>query len=191
MEYSCHCKAELNSCDKDPISHSCYFVLLWCTTHFRAADSWLDSILSAMCIASLQYLFYFFIPAHICHVKTREKWTLKGMLFFGCLVAYGAPGPGIRSEPQSWTKSQLQQGQIFNPLCPARDWTLIPALPRHCPSCCTTVGTPECMPFKAQWSVYYFIIELDSKTLFLFCSDIVTVIEEYRICWHFRIKHIP
>lgn len=33
----------------------------------------LDSVLSAMGIASLQYLFYFFIPVHIYHVKTRKE----------------------------------------------------------------------------------------------------------------------
>ena len=37
--------------------------------------------------------------------------------FFGCPVAYGVPGPGIRSEPQSWPKPQLWQHWILNPLC--------------------------------------------------------------------------
>lgn len=32
------------------------------------------------------------------------------LTFFGCPEAYGVPRPGIRSEPQSWPKPQLQQG---------------------------------------------------------------------------------
>ena len=34
--------------------------------------------------------------------------------FFGHPVAYGAPGPGIRSEPQPRIKSQLRQRGILN-----------------------------------------------------------------------------
>ena len=39
-------------------------------------------------------------------------------------------------------KWQLQQCRILNPLFWAGDQTLIPVFPRHCPSCCVTVGAP-------------------------------------------------
>ena len=49
--------------------------------------------------------------------------------FFGPLVADGVPGPRIRSEPQFQPKLQLQQRQILNPLCQARNRTFVPVLP--------------------------------------------------------------
>ena len=52
------------------------------------------------------------------------------------MVAYGVPGPGIRFE------LQVQQYQILNPLCRARDWTCVPLLPRRHGSHCATAGTP-------------------------------------------------
>ena len=52
---------------------------------------------------------------------------------FGCPVAYGAPGPGITSEPQSRPKTHLWQRQIPNPLCLAGNRTHIPAAPKMLP----------------------------------------------------------
>ena len=43
--------------------------------------------------------------------------------FFGCPMAYGISGPGIRSKPQLQHKLQLWQCQILNPLCQAGDQT--------------------------------------------------------------------
>ena len=63
--------------------------------------------------------------------------------FFGHPTAYGVPGLGIRSELQLQPKPQLRQCPIRNPVCWARDRICIPALPRHCRSCCTTAGTPR------------------------------------------------
>ena len=59
---------------------------------------------------------------------------------FGCPEAYGVPGPGIRSEPQSQPKLQLRQCQswILNPRCRARARTCVPALPRCHRSGCAT-----------------------------------------------------
>ena len=53
-----------------------------------------------------------------------------------------APGPGIRSEPQSQPKLQLRQSRILNPRYLTRDWTCVPVLPGCCSFHCTTVGTP-------------------------------------------------
>ena len=77
--------------------------------------------------------------------------------FFGHPVAYGAPRPGIRSEPQSGTKLWLQQCQILNPLSQARDWTHIPMLPRHCQAHCAMAGAPRlnCYTLK-PWSLIFF-----------------------------------
>lgn len=52
--------------------------------------------------------------------------------FFGCPMAYWAPGPGIRSEPHSWPKPQLWQYWICDPLCwaGARVGTYVPAAPK-------------------------------------------------------------
>ena len=57
-------------------------------------------------------------------------------------MAFGVPGPGARSELQLWPELQLQQHQILNPLCQARDGTCVPVLPRRHRSHCTTAGTP-------------------------------------------------
>ena len=71
------------------------------------------------------------------------------LLFFSFLatLAYGVPGPGIRSEPQSWPKSQLQQRLIPNSLFMAENQTCVPALLRHHQSHCATVWT---VIFNAQ-----------------------------------------
>ena len=55
------------------------------------------------------------------------------LVIFGCLMAYGAPEPGIRYEPQAPPKPKLQQHQIPNPLCQAGDRTLIPVAPKTLP----------------------------------------------------------
>ena len=52
------------------------------------------------------------------------------------------PGQGSSSELQLRPKPQLWQCWILNPLSLARDWTCVPALPRHSQSCCATAGTP-------------------------------------------------
>ena len=64
-------------------------------------------------------------------------------------------------------KLQLQQCWSLHPLCPAGDWTCIPALPRCHRSHCATKGTPDTLfssslkniidwsillIFKVQWS---------------------------------------
>ena len=64
-------------------------------------------------------------------------------LFFGCPEAYGVPGPGIGSKPLLQPIPQLQQCQILNLLCGAKDRTFIPGHQRHHQSHCTTEGTPE------------------------------------------------
>ena len=58
-------------------------------------------------------------------------------------LGYGAPGPGIRSEPQSGPKLQLQLRQILDPLCGAGDWTCVPELPQGGQFCCATADTPS------------------------------------------------
>ena len=35
----------------------------------------------------------------------------------------------------------------------------------------------ECHTFKVQWSVDFFVIELDGKALCLFCNDILAVLK--------------
>ena len=64
--------------------------------------------------------------------KRKINSKLSWHSLFWLPSAYVVPGPVIRSEPQLWP--QLQQCRILNPLCKARDWTCVPALPRHCQS---------------------------------------------------------
>ena len=73
-------------------------------------------------------------------------------------MAYKVPRPGIRSKLQFSPKPQLQQCQIFNPLCQARDQPCIPVLPRHCWSHCATMGTPICRIFEGCCSEQYEVI---------------------------------
>lgn len=40
-------------------------------------------------------------------------------------------------------------------------------------------GNFECHAFKVQWSVDYFVIELDGKALYLLCSDTIALLKEY------------
>ena len=58
--------------------------------------------------------------------------TIFFSLHFGCPLAYGAPGPGFRSEPLWHPKPPLWQRWILNSLCQAEDQTQVPALPRCC-----------------------------------------------------------
>ena len=60
---------------------------------------------------------YIFVDRHSSHFS----------FFFLFWLLHGVPGPGMESRPEFWTMPQLQQCQIFNPLCQAGDWTLIPA----------------------------------------------------------------
>ena len=76
-------------------------------------------------------------------LMVSNQLDLYFILFFCHPTAYGVPGPGIRSELQLQPKLQLRQCPIRNPVCWARDRICIPALPRHCRSCCTTAGTPQ------------------------------------------------
>ena len=50
-------------------------------------------------------------------------------------MAFGVPGPGIRSE--------LQQHQILKLLCQAGDQTCVPELPKHHWSSCAKEGIPH------------------------------------------------
>ena len=57
--------------------------------------------------------------------------------FFGRPMAYGVPGQ------RSDLSCSSDFCQIPNPLCQARDQTCVPALQRHCQSCCATAVTPS------------------------------------------------
>ena len=57
-------------------------------------------------------------------------------------MAYGVPGPGIRSGLQLQPKLQLGQHWILNPLCQAGDQICAPALPDAADPV-ATVGTPK------------------------------------------------
>lgn len=46
----------------------------------------------------------------------------------------------------------------------------------------------ESHAFKIQWSVGYFVIELDGKALYLLCSDTVALLKEYSNLWHYGIS---
>ena len=105
------------------------------------------------------------------NVGSLTCWATMGTptclqtFFFGCPQAYGVPRPGIRSEPQPQTKSQLQQRQIPNPLCRARDRTRVPVLPRHRQSCWGTVGAPVCRLFDEGHSDWCEVISHCSSGL--------------------------
>ena len=60
----------------------------------------------------------------LCHSGNSSPLCLFSYcLIFGFPVVKEVPRPGIRSEPRSRPKPQLQQHQILNPLCWARDQT--------------------------------------------------------------------
>ena len=60
--------------------------------------------------------------------------------FFGLMMAYGVPRPGIRSEP--WLR-RLWQHWILNPLCQAGGWTCVSELQRYHWFHWATAGTPQ------------------------------------------------
>ena len=70
-------------------------------------------------------------------------------------MAYGAPGPEIRSKPHLWPMPQLQQLQILSPLCQAGNQTCVPMLQKRRQSRCATAGTVE----------YFFILGLNQENL--------------------------
>ena len=47
----------------------------------------------------------------------------------------------------------------------------------------------ECRVFKAEWSVNYFVTELDDKALCLLYNDTLAVLKEYNIQRHYESKH--
>ena len=57
-------------------------------------------------------------------------YCLFFIFFAGRPVAYGVPGPGVRSQQPLQPTHQLWQHRILNPLCPARDPTCDAALQR-------------------------------------------------------------
>ena len=62
--------------------------------------------------------------------------------FFKCVMVYGVPRLGIRSELHSRPEPKLWQCRILNPLFQAGDRTCVPALPWHYKYCYVTAGTP-------------------------------------------------
>ena len=90
------------------------------------------------CIVCIIQTYFVIISTLAAHWNYLENFFL-----FGCLVAYGVPGPGIRSEIQLWLMPQPSQQRILNLLCWAGDWTCVPVLQRPCWFCCTTAGTVE------------------------------------------------
>ena len=74
---------------------------------------------------------------------------------FGHSAAHGGPLPRIRSELQLRSKPKLQQCQVLNPLCQARNRTCTPALQRWCwPPLCHSrnSSTFKYIPFST-WGV--------------------------------------
>ena len=51
-------------------------------------------------------------------------------LFFGQPVAYGFPGPGLRSEPQLWPKPQLRPHWVLKPTMLGQGSNLCPSAPK-------------------------------------------------------------
>ena len=81
-------------------------------------------------------------PSRSIHVVIHRQ------ISFFCLFVFGCPeaellGRGSDPIQQPWTKPQLWQRQILNPLCQAGDRTCIPVLLRCCWFCCATAGAPH------------------------------------------------
>ena len=73
---------------------------------------------------------------------TAQVVSVFRFSFYGCPMACGVPGPGIRSEVQLQPRLQLWQCRILHPLCRVADQTYVPGLPRCHRPCCIKVGTP-------------------------------------------------
>ena len=69
-----------------------------------------------------------------CRLRELSLNRAVFLLFFvlGSPRAYRVLRPGIRSKAQMQTMPKLQQRQILNPLCRARDRTFVLVLQRHC-----------------------------------------------------------
>ena len=77
------------------------------------------------------------------HMFIFFSFSFSFSFFFNLATAVnGAPRLGIRSEPHSRSKLQLEQQQILNPLCWAGGPTRVPALPRCFQSRGITAGVP-------------------------------------------------
>lgn len=48
----------------------------------------------------------------------------------------------------------------------------------------------ECHAFIADWSVNYFVIELDDEALCVLCDDNISILEEYNIRRHCQTKRV-
>ena len=165
-----------------------------CTTHknqlyfyISAMDNQLSKNLKTIpvTIANIYIYIYEILDKsnkNVQHLYTAKYyWRKKNFFFFfGCLVAYGIPRPGIISKPQLWPKLQLKQHQILNPLLRATDQTCIPVILR---SHWATEGIPKenlkdtkgqitcihgsedsvTMPFS---TVYRFIVNQNPRKLF-------------------------
>ena len=74
-----------------------------------------------------------FFPLFVCvYLMKIQYWlslSLSLSFFFGCPEGIRGSKPGIRSQMLWRPKWQLRQHRILNPLCQARDWTCVPALP--------------------------------------------------------------
>ena len=69
---------------------------------------------------------------HVTPIR-HEPNSKVFVFFFGCPVAYGVPGPGIRSKPRLWPQLQLQQCWILNPVCRAGGSNLRPSALKRLP----------------------------------------------------------
>ena len=74
--------------------------------------------------------------------------NLPHPFFFGCSVAHGILGPGIRSELQLQPMPRLGCTTVL-----AGDRTCVPALQRCLRSCCSTSGTPRSPIFISSLSL--------------------------------------
>ena len=83
-------------------------------------------------------------------------------LIFGRPEAYGVPGPGIRSEPQSQPKPQLWQHRILKSLCQAQGSNLCPCTPKILPILLHHSGN-SCRIFLAEMCVFCSLGHLERK----------------------------
>ena len=59
---------------------------------------------------------------------TGESFQIDFSFFFGCPMACGVPGSGIKSQPELQPTPHLQQHQSLNPLHWTGDRTHFPAI---------------------------------------------------------------